>query len=209
MSPVDKAGTSVGRLLDGRRRSLAVLSIASLIGGLAEALFLVVITRAAFAITEGKERFGVIAGRSLTVELAVVLALVLVVVRVAFALISGWLGSRLSSSVVAEVRGNLARAFIRSSWAVQQEQRSGGLQEMLTTFVNNGAALLSAVTTIITSGFNLLALLGLAIAVDPVGSLVAVVAVAVLGSVLRPVPGGWRCGSGWVAPARMRRESTA
>lgn len=154
---------------------------------MAEALFLVVITRAAFAITDGKTRIGVLAGRSLPVNGVVLLALGLVVMRLALAFLSTWQGTRLSNDVVADIRTNLATAFLRSSWSMQQDQRAGRLQELLTTFVGNGAALIGSVATVVTSGFSLLALLGLAIAVDPPGAIVVVISLGLLSSVLRPV----------------------
>lgn len=178
---------SASSLLVGRRRSVVGIAVLSLVGGLAEAVFLVVITRAAFAVTAGKEEFGILAGRSLSVAGMVWLALGLVVLKVGLSLIATWQSARLSSDVTADIRRQLASAFLRSSWSVQQGHRSGRLQEMLTNFAGAAATTVGSVTNIITSAFNLIALLGLSIVVDPAGSIAVVIAVALLGSVLRPV----------------------
>ncbi len=199
--PAHSQKTSVGTLLEGRRGSIAALAVTSLAGGVAEALFLVVITRAAFAITGGKEQVGILAGRYLSIGGMIALAFGLVVLRVVFALISTWQSSRISNRVMADIRRELAHAFLRSSWSVQQDQRAGRLQELLTTFAGAGATLVGNVTAVITSGFNLVALIGLAIAVDPAGSVVVVLAVAILGSVLRPVRTMVRRQSGLTANA--------
>ena len=183
----DKSRFSAFALLDGRRGSVFSLALSSLTGGAAEAVFLVVITRAAFAVTDGRARIGILAGRSLSVHGTLLLAFGLVVLRLVLAVASTAQAARLSNDVMADVRRQLAEAFLRSSWALQQDQRAGRLQELLTTFAGNASAFLGGVTGVVTAGFNLAALLGLAIAVDPAGSVVVVVAVAILGSVLRPV----------------------
>jgi ABC-type multidrug transport system fused ATPase/permease subunit len=107
--------------------------------------------------------------------------------RVGFGVLTGWQAARLTSTVVARTRKRLARAFLATSWEVQQDDRTGRLQELLTTFSQQAFALINSLTTATSSLFSLLALLGIAVAVDPVGALVVIVAVAVLGSLLRPV----------------------
>ena len=183
------ARTSIAALLHGRRGRLFALASSSLVGGLAEAAFLIIITRAAFAITSDDEQIELFAGHSISVSGAVWLALALVVARVALALWSSWQGAQLTNGVLAGIRRDLAHTFLSSSWAVQQDQRQGRLQEMLTTFANNGAQLISSLTLGTIAAFNLIALIALAAAVDPVGSLVLIAAVVVLALALRPVRG--------------------
>jgi ABC-type multidrug transport system fused ATPase/permease subunit len=154
---------------------------------LVEALFLVSITRAAFAITEGKDEFGLVAGRQVSVTSAVMFSLALVLIRVGLAIAATWQSSRLSASVIAEIRRELAHAFMQASWSSQHGERSGRLQEMLTTFAQRGAELINSTTLAITSGCSLAAMLVAAIVVDPAASLVVILAVAVLGLVLRPL----------------------
>lgn len=89
--------------------------------------------------------------------------------------------------MTADLRRSLAQAYLRSSWSVQQVSASGRLQELVTGFANSGANLVWAFANGIISGCSVGAMLLLAVGVDPLGSLIAVAAVAVLGSVLRPL----------------------
>lgn len=166
---------------------LSVLAVCSVAGGFAEAAFLVLVTRAGFAVSEADETVDVAFGAQVSVGRAALYALGLVLIRVLLALAAAQLSARISAASVAESRRDLSIGFLRASWQIQQNDRSGQLQELLTTFTGKGAELVGSLTMAISSAFNLLALLGLAVAIDPAGSLVVVVCVAVLGSGLRPL----------------------
>ena len=198
-------GSSVGPAIDfvvaGYRRTLAVMAGTAFIGGVAEALFLVTATRAAFAITSGSDRIGVVAGWYLSVGTTLLLALSLVVARILLAVRANSQASTLSSAVVARVRRRLARAFLEAAWPVQQQQRGGSLQELMSSYSSQASNLMSGVNQGLVAGANLIALLGLAIAVDPLGALVLVVSVGLLGSLLRPLRSAVR--------ARARRNASA
>ena len=71
-------------------------------------MFLVVVTRAAFAITDGDDEFGVIASRTLSVSATILVALGLVLLRLGLAVWVSWQAARLTSTVVAETRRELA-----------------------------------------------------------------------------------------------------
>jgi ABC-type multidrug transport system fused ATPase/permease subunit len=183
----DRPHAPIGSLLEGRRRQVALLAVTSLAGGFAEALFLVLATRAAFAITDGEDEFGIVANRYLSVWTAVALALGLVVARVLLAIIANWQSARLNAAVTARMRSELSSAFLEASWPAQQAERSGRLQELLTTFTARGQELITNLAQGIVSGGNLLALLVSAILVDPVAAIAVIGAVFVLGLVLRPI----------------------
>jgi ATP-binding cassette subfamily B protein len=174
-------------VIRGRRRALASMAATAFLGGIAEALFLITVTRAAFAITGDADRVGIVAGVFLSVNKTLLLALVLVVMRIALASGAALLSARLSTDVVAKVRRRLAGAFLDASWEIQEGQRAGSLQELLTTYTGQASALIVALNQGVVAGANLVALVGIAIAVDPLGALVLVVSVAGLGLVLRPL----------------------
>jgi len=174
-------------LLRGRWPQIVGLSFTSLAGGLAEAAFLVLITRAGFAVADGESAVELTGGRTTSLGVAVWICVVLVVIRTVFALVTIIQSSRLSSSVIAEMRSLLAESFLNASFGVQQEDRSGQLQELLTTFTSRASSLVSAFVTGLSAGFNLLAMLAFAVFVDPIGSVAIIVAVGVLGLVLRPL----------------------
>lgn len=179
-------------VVTGHRRTLAGMATAAFVGGLAEALFLVTATRAAFAITSGSDRIGVVASWYLSVDAGLALALGLVVIRIALAIVASWQAARVSSAVVARIRRRLASSFLAASWPVQEQQRGGSLQELMSGYSGQASNLMSGVNQGLVSAANLAALLGLAIAVDPVGALVLVVSVGLLGSLLRPLRGAVR-----------------
>lgn len=174
-------------VVGGRRRALVVLTGSAFASGVAEALFLVAVTRAAFAITDGDDRVGVVADRYLSVEHALLLALSLALARIVFAAVSSWQSARLSAHVVASLRRRLSRAFLDASWSAQHGERAGSLQELLTTYTSQANSLVLALSQGLVAAANLIALLGMAVAVDPVGALVLVAAVSVLGLALRPL----------------------
>jgi ATP-binding cassette subfamily B protein len=176
----------------GYRRTLASMVAVAFLGGVAEALFLVTATRAAFAITSGSQRVGVVASWYLSIGEALCLALGLVAIRLALAVVASWQAAQVSSAVVARIRHRLAGAFLHASWPVQQRQRGGSLQELMSSYSAQASNLMSGVNQGLVSAANLVALLGLAIAVDPVGALVLVVSVGLLGSLLRPLRGAVR-----------------
>ena len=174
-------------MLRGHGPAVARIAATAFFGGVAEALFLLTVTRAAFAVTKGQDRIGVVSGWYLSVPSTLLLAVALILVRIALAGYASWESARVSTGVVAEIRQRLSRAFLDSSWEVQQAQRSGSLQELLTSYSNQASALMGNVTQCVVTGGNLVALLGMAVAVQPVGALVLVGSISVLGLFLRPL----------------------
>ena len=184
---VDGVRSAIHFVIDGHRFDLGKLAATAFLGGLVEALFLVTVTRSAFAITNGADEVGVIAGRYFSIELTLVIAVGLVVLRIALATLASWQAARLTPTVVAGLRRRLASAFFQASWTTQQRHRAGSLQELMSTYCGQASALMTAVSVGVVASANLLALLGLAVAVDPLGALVLVISISVLGSLLRPL----------------------
>lgn len=181
------SGSDAINLLDGRRAKVAFLALSSVVGGVVEAAFLVLVTRAGFAASEGDPSLSVGFGVTASIEAVAGIALSLVIARVLLGLATNRLAARISAEAVADLRRDLASGFLEASWPVQQMDRTGQLQELLTSFTQRGAELVASFTAAVSAGFSLLALLALAVIVDPAGSVVVIVAVVVLGSVLRPL----------------------
>jgi ATP-binding cassette, subfamily B, bacterial len=177
----------VAFVLRGHRRAVGWIAGSAFLGGIAEALFLVMITRVAFAVTSGHHQVDVLSGWTLSVQLTLLLGVALIVVRVALAAYASWQSALVSTGVVISIRDRLSRSFLDSSWEVQQAQRSGSLQELLTTYSGQASGLVGSVIGAVVAGANLVALLGTAIAVQPVGALVLVLSVTLLGLLLRPL----------------------
>ena len=186
MSRRSSVKSSVSFVVRGYKPAIAKLAATALVEGLAEAIFLVVVTRTAFAITDGSDRIGVLSGWSMSVRMVLLLLIALVVTRVAVGIYASWQSANLSTRIVARLRRRLSRAFLECSWPVQQAQRSGSIQELLTTHSEHATSLMSALTTGVVAYANLVALLGMAVITEPVGALVLVVSVVLLGRLLGP-----------------------
>lgn len=178
---------SLDALIGNKRSRLGVLSLVSFASGLSEAMFLVLMSRAAFSITSDSDQISLLAGWTVSLNQLVVLCLILVALRCTLAVWTASMTAVLVTDVVATTRRELATAFLFASWPVQQSDRTGRLQELLTTFTSEGSALLNSVTTAISSSFSLVALLIIAIAVDPLGAIAVIVGATLLGLALRPL----------------------
>jgi ATP-binding cassette, subfamily B, bacterial len=181
------ARRAVAFVVRGYGRAILGIAATAFVGGLVEALFLIMVTRAAFAISQGQDRIGVISGWDLSVFQTLLLAIALVALRIAFSGYGSWQSARLSTQVVAQLRQRLSHAFLSSSWEVQQAQRSGSLQELLTAYTSQASGLMTNLSQGVVAVANLVALLGMALVVDTAGALLLVVFVITLGLLLRPL----------------------
>src|SRR5205814_10409518 len=94
-------------VVHGHRRAIAFVAATAFLAGTAEALFLLTVTRTAFAITGDKPRAGIVSGWYLAVDQTLLLALGLLLVRIALAAATSWQSAELSSTVIARVRRRL------------------------------------------------------------------------------------------------------
>jgi ATP-binding cassette subfamily B protein len=205
---VAKRGDSLRRVTNGKRLQFTGVALLSLVAGLCEAAFLVVITRSAFAITDATDRIEFLGGVDISVAEAVLIALLLVVARLALGVLGAWNSARLISDVTATLRRDMARAWLSTSWAAQHDDRTGQLQELLGTFTQRGSNLVSLLLSAVTTGFNLLALLALAVVVDPLAAVVVILTVVALAQLLRPFRTAVRKGARSATTSSMDYAST-
>ena len=191
------------RLIRPHRVWVALLVIVSFLGGLAEAAFLVVITRTALAVAAGKSEAGLLAAWYQPVGTAIAIAAALVAVRLVLALASGWMSVHLSVAVSTRIRHELSQAFLGASWQVQQGERSGRLQELMGSYAGAVSGTVSSLVNGIVAAVNLAALLGGSLAIDPMATIVVLVALVVLGSGLAPLRKRIRARSHAAAVASM------
>jgi ABC-type multidrug transport system fused ATPase/permease subunit len=181
-------GQSVLRQIVLRYRTpMAVLAIVSFGGGLLEAGFLVIITSVAMAMMRDGAEVGPILGRSISVGDALVVGTVVLAVRLALSIVGVRISARLSADVTTDQRHRLSHAYLRTSWAIQQAEPAGRLQELLTSFVQRVNQTITALTQAVTSLLSLIAFLATGIAVDFMSTLAVLVALALVGSVLTPL----------------------
>jgi ATP-binding cassette, subfamily B, bacterial len=174
------------RLLRPRWRAVLALASVGLIGGLLESAFLIAVSRIAFAVRDGDDEVR-LAVTAVSPRTGILLALVVVILRIGSAIASTWMSARLSTAITTGVRRDLAHAFLGATWQAQHGRRAGRLQELLTTFAQQGAQLVANLASAVTAFFSLTALLLSAVVIEPGSSIAVIVTVAVLASVLRPV----------------------
>lgn len=181
------AGRGVTGLARDNPLRLSGIAWTGFIGGMAEALFLVLIVRLIFSITEEESQVQLVGDITLDRSSAVFFAAFALSLRVAMAVLTSRQTALLSSNMVATARHHLIRSFFGAEWAVQQDQPSGSLQEYISSYTSRISTYLGGVALLIMSSANLVALLGVAFALDPVGAGSLIVAITVLSLLLRPV----------------------
>lgn len=166
---------------------IAAMALAALAGAFTEAAFLVVVTALAMAVVQHNDVIGPYAGVTVTIQLALTLASGLLVLRLLFNLLAATLSVQLTTSVAVDERRRLTGAFLESSWALQQAQPSGRLQELLTSFVQKSTITVQAVASAITSGLSLFGFLAVSFFVDAVATLAVGGLLVLFGAVLSPL----------------------
>jgi ABC-type multidrug transport system fused ATPase/permease subunit len=166
---------------------LAAVALTAFAGGASEAAFLFVITRVAFAVTNEDVSVTLVADHSVEPVTAALIAALLVLARLGLAAMSTRLSARLMADAVASTRRQLAEAYLSASWPIQQSENAGGLQQLMGGYSSSVAGMLQGTTQGAVSGSALVALLALAILVNPIAALAALVVVVGLGLGLRPI----------------------
>ena len=167
----------------------ALLGFLYFLSGALEAFFLIAVARVGIAIADGTTT--VLIFRS--IEMSIHQSLLLCVIAISVRLIAALLGVRVSIGLIYQIsvglRTRLSRSFLRSSWAIQQTQPAGILQQLVVTFPNQGSILVTQLANSLGSGLTLLAMLFIALTVDPWATVVILFVLIVLASILRPLRG--------------------
>lgn len=169
------------------RGMLAWISIASLLGALIEAGFLVVLTGALLAVAEGGADDLTVFGRDVPLNVALTVGAGAVVLRLALNIAAVRTSAALAARVTRDERHRLSHAYLQADWALQQSQPSGRLQELLTSFVGRVNTSMISFAQGLTAGLSLIAFLSTGIAVDAVATLAILLALVALGAVLSPI----------------------
>jgi ABC-type multidrug transport system fused ATPase/permease subunit len=170
--------------VDLPRSRLAALIASSAFGGLAEAG--VVITLVKFAVSLAEKGDTKTAGIALSSAALFGICAGLVVVRLVLQWLAAGLAARLAADTVTTVRQDLFGAFMRTKWALQDEERAGHLQDMLSADARAVATCVLSFCLGLIAVTNLLVLQAASIGVNPVGALAMVGMVVLLFTLLRP-----------------------
>lgn len=187
-----RGGAILLGLLGKYKRRVALLSVVSLASAMFEAFFLVLLTGIGTALVNGQATVGPAFGRSLSVAGALLIAAASLIFRVALSLTLVKISALLSAAVTTDQRQRLSHAYLRTSWGIQESEPAGRLEQLLTTFVARTTTTVSTLGRMITAGLSLLAFLGTGLLVDPLSTLVLLVALGVIGGVLTPIRRGVR-----------------
>ncbi len=182
-----RSWSALSSLVAPYRGRMAALASVSFIGALLEALFLVLVTGIALALAGGESSIGPYLGQSVSSTTALVVAAVVLAVRLVLNLVGVAISARLTADVTSDQRHVLTRAYLQTSWAVQQSEPAGRLQELLTSFVTRVTNAVSTLTNAVTALLSLLAFLGTGLVIDPLSTGAVLVALALVGAVLTPV----------------------
>jgi len=181
-------------LLIGEKRStVGLLALSSAFSGLAEALFLTVISQIALALVNGSKRVTAQNGHVSFIHLhtsvhqLLVFALILALARMVLQIPMSMLPARIAADVQAQLRRDLFAAFTRASWGIQSREQEGYLQETMTGQVMQATSGALQATGIITSFFTFVVLLATAVALNPVAAGVVLLATTLLFGALRPL----------------------
>jgi len=169
------------------RARIAIFAACTFGVGLLEALFLVVITRAALAIANGSDIVGVTRNVELTITETALVGLIVLAVRFALYYVTARVQSGLTYRITAGYRKRLGASFLGASWQSQSQQPAGFLQQVVVQFPNQIAALVGSISNAISGGLALVALLAIALVIDTASTLLVFAALIVLALVLVPI----------------------
>jgi ATP-binding cassette subfamily B protein len=169
------------------RPHVALLALFYFVSGALEAAFLVTVARVGLAVAEGDSTVGLTNSVDISVNQALGLSALMLGVRLVSALLGVRVSMGLTYRISVGLRTQLSHAFLRSSWAIQQAQPAGILQQLVVTFPNQGSVLVTQLAGSLGAALTLIAMLGVALVVDPPATLLVLVVLILLGAILRPL----------------------
>jgi len=182
-----RGSSALRSLVSEYKGQMALLASVSFVGALLEALFLVILTGVAMAMVSGRSTVGPHLGQSLSINSALVIAAVVLLVRLALNLGGVRTSAHLTADVTRDQRRLLSHAYLNSTWSIQAAEPAGRLQELLTSFVSRVSNAVATLTAAITALLSLMAFLATGFAVDARSTAAVLVALALVGAVLSPM----------------------
>ena len=171
-------------------RSLIILTVLSVIVGLAESGVLVIVAQVAVAVSSRASDAAVTLGPlDLRVSLAYIVgvAAVLALVRFLAQSASVAYSTRVMCDTTGRLRMETMAAYLDATWSLKADERRGHLQEVMTTFITNIMASILAFASLLTAVFTFLMLVIAAFILDVrVAGLIALV-ITLLFALLRPL----------------------
>lgn len=194
--PAPAANRSIGgrvRALVGHRiGDVLSLAVASVLAGLSESGILAVLAQTATALVDRTSRVHLVLGPLHITERVgalLVIGLVLTLVRLSLQLVIAAVPARIVADMQARLRQEVFAAFTRAAWTEQSRDREGHFQELMTNQVTQALQTTVNAATIVVALVAFLVLVGAAVVLNPVASLIVLVASWGLFAILRPLSG--------------------
>jgi ABC-type multidrug transport system fused ATPase/permease subunit len=186
-APTDSLRSVVRTLgLGSLRLRIVAFTLLSLVGGLSQAVLLVLISEVAVAEVEGKHSIHAL-GRSFSPTSAIIVSFLALALFLSTSIVGALLSTSVSELALTVTRTRVVTGFFRSTWSLQSTERLGHLQQLLTM---NSAATGQAVQNV-SSGLQsllmVIGLLGVALTVDPAAAIGVIAVGIVLSLMLRPL----------------------
>lgn len=177
-------------LFRGERRAITFLSVLSFLGGVSEAMLLVVVARIAFAIGGDAGSVGGLGplGRiDLSTSTLFWVALVLGMFRTAASVGAAHFTAAMTARRTSVLRADTYADYATASWSRQSAMDEAAVQDLLLRHVSKVIGALSITTGGMPSALSLVAMVLSAVLVDPVSAALVVFSGAVLFFGLRPL----------------------
>jgi ATP-binding cassette, subfamily B, bacterial len=172
--------------LGALRLKIVAYSALSLVGGLSQAVLLVLISEVAVAEVQNKHTIHALGG-SFSTTSAIIVAVLALVLFSSTSICGVLLSTSVSAQALTTTRTRIVTGFFRSEWALQSTERLGHLQQLLTV---NSIATGQAVQNV-SGGLQALlvvsGLLAVAVTVDPAAAIGVIAIGIVLSLALRPL----------------------
>jgi ABC-type multidrug transport system fused ATPase/permease subunit len=178
---------AIAELTHDVRPHMLLISVFAFINGLLEAGFLVIIARIALALTEGSDSIRIANGFEFTTYQGLAVSAILIFVRLVFSLGAVRVSTSLVYRVGVNLRLRLSHAFLDSSWATQQSQPAGTLQQLVVSFPTQGSSLIYSLATSLGAGITLIAMMAVSFLVNFLATLTVFIALFLFSGILRPL----------------------
>ena len=172
--------------LGSLRRKIVAFTLLSLVGGLSQAVLLVLISEVAVAEVQGKHSIHTL-GQALSPTEAIIVAFLALLLFFSTSMVAILLSTSVSEEALTSTRGRIVYGFFESEWSFQSTERLGHVQQLIT--VNSGATanVVNSLSTGLQSLLMVTGLLTVALVVDPLAALGVIAVGVLLSQLLRPL----------------------
>jgi ABC-type multidrug transport system fused ATPase/permease subunit len=167
------------------RLKIVAFSLLSLIGGLSQAVVLVLVSEVAVSEVQGKHSIHAL-GRFFSPTIAIIVSFVALTLFLCSTILGALLSTSVSAQALTMTRTRIITGFFRSNWSLQSTERLGHVQQLLTMNSNATANAVQNLSSGLQSILMLSGLLGVALAVDPAAAVGVIGIGIVLSLMLRP-----------------------